>query len=155
MIGNKTKLVEFLSKQDDGRLFELTEYKEKRSLSANAYFHVLCDKISKAECNSMAYTKNELIAQYGQVQYLANGEQMVYQTPAPTEYMMELETIHTKCYEITAENGVVFYKYRVYRGSHTYNTEEMAKLIEGTIYRASQLGIETLTPAEIARLYAQ
>ena len=122
MIGNKTKLVEFLSKQDDGRLFELTEYKEKRSLSANAYFHVLCDKISKAECNSMAYTKNELIAQYGQVQYLANGEQMVYQTPAPTEYMMELETIHTKCYEITAENGVVLYKYRVYRGSHTRTT---------------------------------
>lgn len=155
MIGNKTKLLEFLSKQDDGRLFEITEYKEKRSLSANAYFHVLCDKISKAECNSMAYTKNELIAQYGQVQYLANGEQMVYQTPAPTEYMMELEAIHTKCYEITAENGVVLYKYRVYRGSHTYNTEEMAKLIEGTIYQASQLGIETLTPAEIARLYAQ
>lgn len=34
----------------------------------------------------------------------------------------------------------------VMRGSHTYDTDEMAKLIDGTVYEAKELGIETMTP---------
>lgn len=128
---------------------EIKKHREKRSLSSNAYFHVLVDKIRQALNISMAECKNNLISEYGQVQMLPDGEQMIYKTNAPEEYMKQLETIHTKCVKVTEENGKNVYFYRVYRGSSTYNSEEMAKLIQGTVDEAKELGIETLTPAEI------
>lgn len=42
--------------------------------------------------------------------------------------------------------------YRIYRGSHTYDTKEMSVLIDGTVADAKELGVETATPAEIAEM---
>jgi hypothetical protein len=77
---------------------------------------------------------------------------MIYKTNAPEEYMMELETIHTKCIRVQEENGINVYFYRVYRGSHTYNSIEMNKLITGTVEECKAQGIETLTPIELQRM---
>jgi hypothetical protein len=41
------------------------------------------------------------------------------------------------------------------RGSHTYNTKEMSKLINGTVSEAKEQGIETLDDIEIRRLVEQ
>lgn len=122
---------------------------EIRTLSANAYFHVLVGKIAEKRIRSKAWTKNELICRYGQSELLPDGSPMVYKTNAPYEYMMELETIHSIPVKFSEENGkeVVFYK--IYRGSHTYNKYEMSKLIEGTVAEAKEHGIETLTPIEM------
>jgi hypothetical protein len=40
------------------------------------------------------------------------------------------------------------------RGSHTFNTKEMSRLIDGTIEEAKELGIETATPEQIRRMMA-
>ena len=48
--------------------------------------------------------------------------------------------------------GKVFRVNLVMRGSHTYNTKEMSRLIEGTVQEAKALGIETATPEEIRRM---
>ena len=50
------------------------------------------------------------------------------------------------------ENGIEITFYRVYRGSHTYNTEEMSILIDGTVQEAKDLGIETMTPDQIEEM---
>lgn len=131
----------------------ITERKQKRSLDSNAYFHVLCDKLRQKMGISMARCKNHLIADYGQIQLIDN-EPMIYKTNAPDDYMQELETIHTKCVKVTEENGKEVYFYRVYRGSHTYDTAEMSKLIDGTVFECKQVGIETATPDDIARMNA-
>ena len=44
------------------------------------------------------------------------------------------------------------YWYRVYRGSHTYDSKEMSQLIEGTVSDCKMWGIETATPDEIRRM---
>lgn len=128
------------------------KHKRRRSLDANAYFHVLVGKIAEKQVRSKAWTKNEMICRYGQVYVLPDGSPMVYKTNAPVEYMMELESIHSIPVRYSEENGkeVVFYK--IYRGSHTYDTYEMAKLIEGTVAEAKDYGIETLTPEELERM---
>ena len=126
-------------------------YKEKRSLSANAYFHVLCDKLRQALGISMSRCKNHLIADYGQLEYIED-QPMVYKTNAPEDYMMELETLHTKCVRVAEEKGHPVYYYRIYRGSHTYDSGEMAKLIDGTVEECKQQGIETLPPDQIQRM---
>jgi hypothetical protein len=138
---------------DREQLFDLTEHKDvkKRSLDSNAYFHVLCDKLRQKLNISMARCKNHLIADYGQFEYIGD-EPMVYKTNAPDDYMMELETLHSKCIKVAKENGKDVYFYRIYRGSHTYNTEEMSKLIRGTVEECQLQGIEVATPDEIAKM---
>jgi hypothetical protein len=102
----------------------------------------------------MARCKNHLIADYGQIMYLEEGVPLIYKTNAPEDFMNELETIHTKCVKITEEFGKPVYFYRVYRGSHTYDSEEMAKLIQGTIEECKIQNIETATPEELAHMQA-
>lgn len=119
-----------------------------RSLDANAYFHVLCDKLRQKLGISMAHMKNILITSYGQIEYI-DDQALIYKTNAPVEYIQELEEAHMKFLKI-GDDGAYWYK--VYRGSHTYDTSEMHKLLEGTIYEAKEQGIETKTPDEIRRM---
>jgi hypothetical protein len=42
--------------------------------------------------------------------------------------------------------------FRLIRGSSTYDSLEMSVLINGIVEEAKQLGIETMTPNEIAEL---
>ena len=129
------------------------KWRQKRSLDANAYFHLLVGKIADAQTISKAKAKNILICKYGQPELLPDGSPMIYKTNAPVEYMIELESIHTIPVKFSEENGkeVVFYK--IYRGSHTYDSKEMSVLIEGTVADAKEQGIETLTPRELATMY--
>lgn len=131
---------------------EIKKHSEKRSLDSNAYFHVLCDKLRQKLNVSMSYMKNMLITSYGQIEYLDDAAPLIYKTNAPEHYMSEREEVHAKLVESRIEKGIEIYFYRIYRGSHTYTGAEMAKLIEGTVQEAKEQGIETLTPAELARL---
>ena len=133
---------------------EIKVHREGRSLNANAYFHVLVGKISDERTKigdvcSKAKAKNELICQFGQPEMI-DGEPMVYITKAPPEWMREQEYIHAA--PIRFDGGLVHY--RIYRGSHTYNTEEMSVLIDGTVAEAGELGIETMTPDQLERMKA-
>ena len=123
-------------------------YTQRRSLDANAYFHVLVGKIADVLTISKAKAKNVLICKYGQPQLLPDGKIMVYKTNAPEAFMWEQEAIH--CIPVKYQEKATFYK--VYRGSHTYDTKEMSLLIDGTVADAKELGIETITPAEIAEM---
>ena len=142
-----------IEKLKDKRLrIKITEYKEKRSLDSNAYFHVLCDKLRQKLRISMARCKNHLIADYGQVMYLEDNIPLIYKTNAPPEYIAELEEPHLLLVKTEVEKGKEVYFYRMYRGSHTYNTAEMSRLIDGTIEECKAQGIETLTPEQIERM---
>ena len=160
MQGTSKDLIMFLMDAPKDKTWVLEEYKEKkhRSLDSNAYFHLLVDKLRQKLNISFACCKNHLIASYGQIMYLEDNEPMIYKTNAPEEYMMELETIHTKCIRVQEENGINVYFYRVYRGSHTYNSIEMNKLITGTVEECKAQDIETLTSNELehmAKLWEQ
>ena len=131
---------------------KLSIFRKSRSLDSNRYFHVLCDKLRQALGISMNACKNHLISSYGQIWYLDDEEQAwLYKTNAPPEFMQEQEHIHTSLFMVGTDGA---YWYKVYRGSHTYDTAEMAKLIEGTISECKNQGIETATPEEIARMQA-
>lgn len=132
----------------DDLAIEIKKYRAKRSLDANAYFHVLVGKIADTLTISKAKAKNMLICKYGQPQLLPDGSIMVYKTNAPEEFMWEQESIHA--IPIRYEEKATFYK--IYRGSHTYDTKEMSVLIDGTVADAKELGIETMTPVELAEM---
>lgn len=130
---------------------EITRHTERRSLNANAYFHVLAGKIADAINTSKAESKNILIGRYGQ-QELISGEPVIIKTNLPPDRMMKSEEIHCCPCGTKTEKGKVITFYHVYRGSHTYSTSEMTILIDGTVSEAKELGIETLTPDEIMKM---
>ena len=134
--------------------FRISKKSEKRSLDSNAYFHVLCDKLRQKVGISMTRCKNLMITSYGQVDYLDDGTQIVIKTNITPDEMLEVETLHAKAVKVEIQNDKEVTYYRIYRGSHTYNSEEMSKLIAGTIEECRQQGIETATPEELARMAA-
>ena len=85
--------IENLQNQDKLKI-KAVRYTQKRSLDANAYFHVLVGKIADVLTISKAKAKNVLICKYGQPEYLPDGNIFYYQSNAPEEYMWEQETIH-------------------------------------------------------------
>lgn len=48
------------------------------------------------------------------------------------------------------ENGQTGVQIQAYFGSSQYDTKQMSRLIDGIIYEARELGIETATPEEVA-----
>jgi hypothetical protein len=147
MIGTAKQLVGVLIDSKKEQLWELKPYKEKRSLNANSYFHVLTDKLRHYHRVSMAVMKNDLISSYGQFEYM-DGQIVYIKTQIPPEKMAEQEHLH--CQYVKTIDGLHFY--RVCRGTHTYNTAEMARLIDGTVSECKEAGIETLPPYEIERM---
>lgn len=128
---------------------KISKSTKPRSLDANAYFHVLCDKLRQKLGISMAHCKNILITSYGQIEYLSEGQPLIYKTNAPVEYVQELEAAHMKFIKMSDD---LAYMYKVYRGSHTYNATEMHQLLEGTIRECELQGIETKTPDELLKM---
>ena len=100
---------------------------------------------------SMAACKNHLITSYGQPEYDDIGNMVYIKANIPAEKMAEIEYLH--CLPVKYESDDVVF-YRVYRGSHTYNTKEMSLLIAGTVDECQAVGIETATPAELASMAA-
>lgn len=123
-------------------------HREKRSLNANAYFHVLSGKIAEKAGTSLNHEKNRLIREYGQYEVI---DGMIPTLTAKEKYedkMLDMEGVHLKVVE---RPGIVV-KMAVMRGSHTYNTAEMSRLIDATVEEAKELGIETMTPEAIRRM---
>lgn len=132
---------------------DIKKVTKKRSLSANAYFHVLSGMIADKLGVSKAYAKNFLLGRYGQRETDDNGNPITLAVRDDID-IMEREDIHTVLvgYFYT-EDGEEYRTYEVVRGSHTYTTEEMAVLINGAISEAKEIGgIEVLPPHELERM---
>ena len=155
MTGNTQQVLMWLFDMDKDAVWDIEPHKERkgRSLNANSYFHVLVQKLAQAQQPpvSLAKCKNMMIAAYGQPEYI-DGQQAIIKSNVPQEKMQEIEYLHTALVKISEENGTECYFYRIYRGTHTYNTIEMQKLIEGVVQECKDAGIETATPAEIAKM---
>lgn len=124
--------------------------RRKRSLNANAYFHLLVGKIAEKSHTSKAYAKNLLMARYGQEEII-NGERYIISALSSIP-MCEREDIHCKAIGYGHTNGKEFTHYCVMKPTHEYDSAEMAHLIDGTVDEAKELGIPTMTPNEIERM---
>ena len=125
-------------------------HRQKRSLNANAYFHVLVGKMADKLNISKPRMKNLLLGRYGQREI--TDEKPLVITVVSKADLYEREDIHCIPVGYATLQGKEFTHWAVIRPSHTYNTLEMSKLIDGTVSEAKELDIETLTPMEIERM---
>lgn len=142
MIGNAEAIIQYLFQQDREKVFEVREYKQKRSLTANAYFWVLVNEIANVTKQSKDEIHLQMLKEYGQNEVFS-----IRSDIDVSRYLKYYEEIGKG-----KVNGKEFTHYRVFKGSSEMDSREMAILIDGVVQEAEQLGIPTLTPAEIARL---
>ena len=118
---------------------EIKKHREKRSKSANAYFHVLVNKIAAERGGSDEATKASLVVEYGALAKDADGLTVGFKLPAS----VDVSTIYpyVKCFDTRVENGKMFKCYLVYKQTHLMDSKEMARLIDGAIEVAKELGI--------------
>jgi len=128
---------------------DIKKHRDRRSLSANAYFHVLVSKIAAERGGSEESVKESLVLEYGALAKDEQGQTVGFKLPAS----VDVSTIYpyAKCFDTREENGLLFKCYLVYKQTHTLDSKEMARLIDGAIEVARDLGIDTDTPEQIAR----
>lgn len=146
---DKSILRQFESLKDDIDLtVQVKEYRQKRSLSQNAYMWVLLDEIGKAVNRSKEDIYRELVKDYGVFEII----------PLKDEAVKRFN--HN-----WAKNGIGWFtdvlgksklkgytNLIVYYGSSTYDTKEMTRLLDAVINECQELGINTMTLSEIMLL---
>lgn len=134
---------------------EIKRYRRKRSLDANAYYWVLLEKLSRCLGQSNAELHNRMLREYGQHE-IFDGETVDVKIPETDAAIKKVDNsmeCHLKPTSeiLIDENGAVYRMYELLRGSRTYNTVEMAHLIDGLISDCKDAGIpdaEIATPDE-------
>jgi uncharacterized protein with von Willebrand factor type A (vWA) domain len=128
---------------------EIKKHRKKRSLSANAYFHVLVSKIAEKQGLGNEEVKTSLVCEYGALAKDGDGLTVGFKLPAS----VDVSTIYqyVRCFDTRTEGGKTFNCYLVYKQTHLMDSKEMARLIDGAVYVAKDLGIETDTPEALAR----
>ena len=132
--------------QESDLSIEIKKWYEKRSLNANAYFHLLVNKIAEKLRIGNDECKIRLNLEYGTVATDSNGQKVIVKLPKSVnvvEFYPYAKWIADKKEKTITTSYYVFYKQ-----THTLDSKEMARLIDGTISEAQALGIETITPNE-------
>lgn len=127
---------------------EVKEHKEKRSLTANAYFHALCRRMAAVIGSDYESVKAHLVQSYG-VTAERNGIQVTIRLPKG----VSAESFYPYCNWVFGDHEID--EYELLKQTHEMTTSEFSTLLDGCIRECKELGIETLPESEIRRLYAQ
>ena len=147
MIGTPEKISTYLWTLDKNKQYELKEYKEKRSKDANAYFHLLVNKLARYFNISDEDMKIKMNLDYGTIAKFEDGRIKGCKVPNGTN-MKEIYK-YSKWYKTDEENNDC---YIFYKETHTLDSKEMSQLINGVVQECQDVGIETKSKAEIDSL---
>lgn len=125
---------------------EIKPYKRRRSLDANAYYWVLLTKLSKILGTSNAELHNTILSKYGFLE-IVDGRTIKVVLPDTDE--ANKKVMESKIYHLRptsdvrmGKDGMVYRTYTMLRGSSTYDTAEMSRLIDGLVCDCRDAGIE-------------
>lgn len=129
------------------------KFTKKRSLDANAYFHVLVNKIAAKVKSSDDEVKKNLVCSYGTLAKDDDGNLIGATIPAG----MSLDAFYpyTRNYKTVYVGGKECNCFLFYKRTRDMDTKEFSRLLEGTISEAKNLGIETLSSEEVNSLLSQ
>lgn len=140
--GNRNQLINWLLNQDENKIFEIKEYREKRSLNANAYFYVLQNKLAQVLNTSNDELHFELLKRYSDATIISIFDDSSIK--GLCKYYEEYKTGEVK--------GIPVTMYKAYRPSSEMDTKQFSRLLDGLISECKEVDIETMTPDELRRL---
>lgn len=154
-----SELIMFLATQEQDARWDLTEHKEHRSLSQNAYYWKLAGQVASKTAKFGANVNeihNRNLRELGLREYINDQPICLYipDTEQAEKAALGAETYHIKPTSQTrlSKDGEVFRCYVMLRGSHTFNTTEMSALVDLMVQEAESVGVETLLPRELEQI---
>ena len=132
---------------------EIKAFRKKRSLNANSYYWKLLGEICEETRESTAFRHNMNLRECGYLEML-DGKALYIVVPDTEESRAKIDCSDDYHLKPTSEvkggkDGKIYRTYMMLRGSHTFNTKEMSRLIDIVVEQAKDLGIETATPDQI------
>lgn len=121
-------------------------YRKRRSLDANGYMWTLLGEMAAVLKTDKWAVYLLMLKRYGKYTYIVVKPNAVEAVKAQWREVEEVGEI-----EINGQTGV---QLLTYFGSSTYDTKEMAVLIDGIVSECKELNIETMTPDELAQMKA-
>ena len=144
--GNLDKIAEYKGIIAQNKLLDITikKHRNKRSLDANAYCFVLCQKIAEKVGNTKEYVYRQAIKNVGQFEIVP------IRNDALEKWMNAWNSKGLGWIsEVFSESKIEGYTNTInYYGSSVYDTKEMALLINEIVEQAKELDIDTITESE-------
>lgn len=136
----------FVREMPEGKLHiaELKRHRERRSLDANAYCWVLLEKLASAVGSDKDALYRDMVERYGVFMHVIVPPKAVDILRRDYRVVRELGPV--------VVNGKAGMQCQCYEGSSKYDTAEMARFIDGIVQECEELGIETESPDELARM---
>ena len=142
-------LLELSKLMEDEKLktVEIKYKKDKRSLDSNAYCWKIMSEIAKKLTTTDEEVYLNMLHKYGMRDFvgaLPQAEETLKRVYKIVEVVKDCEI-----------NGKPAKTFKLIRGSSQYDSKEMSDFIKGVVEEAKGLGIETMTPDEIAEMNAR
>lgn len=123
---------------------EVKQYRQKRSLNANALLWKMCGEIANIIRSSKDEVYLQMLERYGVFTHI------IVKKEAVERIKEEWRTVRV-IGEVTI-NGQTGIQLQCYYGSHLYNSKEFSVLLDGVLSDAKELGIEVITEEEKSML---
>lgn len=153
------EMIMFLAGQPQDSVWDLTEHKERRSLNQNNYYWKLAGEVVKKTIKFGANINeihNRNLREIGLREYINDQPLCIYlpDTEEAEKTALNAESYHIKPTSQTkaGKDGTMFRCYVMLRGSHSFNVDEMSALVDLMVQEAKSVGVETLTPIELAQM---
>lgn len=144
--GNLDKIAEYKGIIAQNKLLDIAikKHRNKRSLDANAYCFVLCQKIAEKVGNTKEYVYRQAIKNVGQFEIVP------IRNDALEKWMNAWNSKGLGWIsEVFSESKIEGYTNTInYYGSSVYDSKEMALLINEIVEQAKELDIDTITESE-------
>lgn len=128
---------------------DIKQYRLKRSTEANNYALELIGKIADVLRANKNDIYIDMLKKYGQRE---TESFLIINNPKAIEMIQKQFDNHCTCIGKREQNGTEYLECVILKGSSQYDTREMSILIDGIVYEAQNLNIETITPDELARM---
>lgn len=137
--------------KDDKLSVEIKKWRKKRSLDANAYCWLLCDRIAKELSKDGTIHKKEEIYQ-DTIMQIGTFEPFIVQENGLDKFkrIWQNQGLGFVVQEVSRKDKCV--RVNCYYGSSTYDSKEMSLLIELLVDTAKSLNIETMPKQELESL---
>lgn len=141
--GLRDEVIGWLLSQPTDARYECKLKRRRRTLTQNAYYWVLVNELARAVGLSDSEVHEKMLREYGVC------EPMLLRIEIdPADYFEHWDADYRT---VAMEEGV-YRQVMAYKGSSKMDTGEFTKLIDGIRWECEQLGIDVMTPEEIARL---
>lgn len=138
-------------KNEEKLNIDIKKYRQKRSLDANGYCWVLCEKIAQEMSKDGTLVSKDEIYKDA-VRNFGTFIPFIVEEKAFEQFknIWEKQGLGYQVQETANKNKCV--RVNCYYGSSSYDTKEMSRLIDSLVQEAQQLNIETKTQEEIDSL---